>query len=99
VITIATNMAGRAPTSCSRATSKKQIQFLEPTPRSATKTRRFGRRSCRMMQGLHDQVKSVGGVRIVATDVTKAGASTTSSWPLGARRPGASRFYLSLDDS
>ena len=52
-------------------------------------------------QGLHDQVKAHGGLRIIATERHESRRIDNQLRGRSGRQgdPGASRFYLSLDDS
>jgi len=81
-VTIATNMAVAARTSCSAATSRPS------SPRSIRPTApRGGRRAD--WQQRHEHVVAAGGLHIVGTSATSRGASTTSCATLGPPgRPG-----------
>ncbi len=64
--------------------------------------RRGASRSCKdEWQGLHDQVKANGGLRIIATERHESRRIDNQLRGRSGRQgdPGASRFYLSLDDS
>ncbi len=101
MITIATNMAGRGTDIVLGGNVEKQIQMVqadeslneaEKQEQAATLRREW--------QSLHDQVVAAGGLCIVGTERHE---SRRIDNPLRGRSgrqgdPGASRFYLSLDD-
>jgi len=101
VITIATNMAGRGTDIVLGGNVEKQVQFLEADA-SLDEAERAAR--AHQLQdewkGLHEQVKSVGGLRIVATERHESRRIDNQLRGRSGRQgdPGASRFYLSLDD-
>ena len=102
VITIATNMAGRGTDIVLGGNVEKQIQFLEADPALSDDER--GTRAKQLTdewQSLHDQVKVAGGLRIVATERHESRRIDNQLRGRSGRQgdPGASRFYLSLDDS
>ncbi|MFY8087821.1 MAG: preprotein translocase subunit SecA, partial [Rubrivivax sp.] len=101
MITIATNMAGRGTDIVLGGNVEKQIQFLEadPTIDDATKAARAQQLKDEW-QGLHDQVKSLGGLRIIATERHESRRIDNQLRGRSGRQgdPGSSRFYLSLDD-
>ncbi len=101
VITIATNMAGRGTDIVLGGNVEKQIQFLEEDASLAPEER--ARREQQLKdewQSLHDQVKAAGGLRIVATERHESRRIDNQLRGRSGRQgdPGASRFYLSLDD-
>jgi preprotein translocase subunit SecA len=101
MITIATNMAGRGTDIVLGGNVEKQIQFLEADESlTADESRRVPRQLQDEWQGLHDQVKSLGGLRIVATERHESRRIDNQLRGRSGRQgdPGASRFYLSLDD-
>ncbi len=102
VITIATNMAGRGTDIVLGGNVEKQIQFLEADASlsDAEKAARAQKLKDEW-QALHDQVKAAGGLRIVATERHESRRIDNQLRGRSGRQgdPGASRFYLSLDDS
>ncbi|MDE1929223.1 MAG: preprotein translocase subunit SecA, partial [Burkholderiales bacterium] len=102
VITIATNMAGRGTDIVLGGNVEKQIQFLEED--AALDAAERARRAQQLKdewQSLHDRVKAAGGLRIVATERHESRRIDNQLRGRSGRQgdPGASRFYLSLDDS
>ncbi|MFM7505465.1 MAG: preprotein translocase subunit SecA [Rubrivivax sp.] len=102
MVTIATNMAGRGTDIVLGGNVEKQVQFLEADPALSD-----AERAARAQQlkdewlSLHEQVKSLGGLRIVATERHESRRIDNQLRGRSGRQgdPGASRFYLSLDDS
>jgi len=102
VITIATNMAGRGTDIVLGGNVEKQIQFLEADPALSDAEREpRAKQLTDEWQSLHDQVKAAGGLRIVATERHESRRIDNQLRGRSGRQgdPGASRFYLSLDDS
>jgi preprotein translocase subunit SecA len=102
MVTIATNMAGRGTDIVLGGNVEKQIQMLEADPALSPEERAAGARKLRdEWQSLHDQVKAAGGLRIVATERHESRRIDNQLRGRAGRQgdPGASRFYLSLDDS
>ena len=102
MITIATNMAGRGTDIVLGGNVEKQIQLLEADPALSDEERRARAQKLRdEWQGLHEQVVSLGGLRIVATERHESRRIDNQLRGRSGRQgdPGASRFYLSLDDS
>ncbi len=102
VITIATNMAGRGTDIVLGGNVEKQIQFLEEDASLAEEERRARAQKLKdEWQSLHEQVKAAGGLRIVATERHESRRIDNQLRGRSGRQgdPGASRFYLSLDDS
>jgi preprotein translocase subunit SecA len=102
VITIATNMAGRGTDIVLGGNVEKQVQLLEADPDvpDDEKARRIQQLKDEW-QGLHEQVKAQGGLRIIATERHESRRIDNQLRGRSGRQgdPGASRFYLSLDDS
>jgi len=101
MITIATNMAGRGTDIVLGGNVEKQVQMVEADEAVADDER--ARRIQQLKdewQGLHDQVKGHGGLRIIATERHESRRIDNQLRGRSGRQgdPGASRFYLSLDD-
>ncbi len=102
MVTIATNMAGRGTDIVLGGNVEKQIQFLEDDTSLSDADRQARAQKLQdEWQGLHDQVKALGGLRIVATERHESRRIDNQLRGRSGRQgdPGASRFYLSLDDS
>ncbi len=102
VITIATNMAGRGTDIVLGGNVEKQTQFLEADEAlSAQERLRQAQQLTDEWQSLHERVKAAGGLRIVATERHESRRIDNQLRGRSGRQgdPGASRFYLSLDDS
>ncbi len=102
MITIATNMAGRGTDIVLGGNVEKQIQFLEEDASLSDDERQARAQQLKdEWQSLHDQVKTAGGLRIVATERHESRRIDNQLRGRSGRQgdPGASRFYLSLDDS
>ncbi len=101
VITIATNMAGRGTDIVLGGNVEKQVQFIEADGAIAPdeKSRRIQQLKDEW-QGLHDQVKAAGGLRIIATERHESRRIDNQLRGRSGRQgdPGQSRFYLSLED-
>jgi preprotein translocase subunit SecA len=101
VITIATNMAGRGTDIVLGGNVEKQVQMLEADAALADgdRTRRIQQLKDEW-QGLHDQVKAAGGLRIIATERHESRRIDNQLRGRAGRQgdPGQSRFYLSLED-
>ncbi|MET0381875.1 MAG: preprotein translocase subunit SecA [Burkholderiaceae bacterium] len=100
-ITIATNMAGRGTDIVLGGNVEKQTQFIEadesiPADEKAGRIQKLKDE----WQGLHEQVKAAGGLRIVATERHESRRIDNQLRGRSGRQgdPGASRFYLSLED-
>jgi preprotein translocase subunit SecA len=101
VITIATNMAGRGTDIVLGGNVEKQIQFLEADETLAAEEKQTRAKKLQdEWLGLHEQVKASGGLRIVATERHESRRIDNQLRGRSGRQgdPGASRFYLSLDD-
>jgi len=101
VITIATNMAGRGTDIVLGGNVEKQVQFIEADEAIVPdeKARRIQQLKDEW-QGLHDQVKAAGGLRIIATERHESRRIDNQLRGRSGRQgdPGQSRFYLSLED-
>jgi len=102
VITIATNMAGRGTDIVLGGNVERQVHFIEideTVVADADKQRRIQQLHDEW-QGLHDKVKAEGGLRIIATERHESRRIDNQLRGRSGRQgdPGASRFYLSLDD-
>ncbi|GAB1390886.1 preprotein translocase subunit SecA [Rubrivivax sp.] len=101
MITIATNMAGRGTDIVLGGNVEKQVQFLQDDAALSDDEKRTRAQALEQeWQGLHDQVKALGGLRIVATERHESRRIDNQLRGRSGRQgdPGASRFYLSLDD-
>jgi preprotein translocase subunit SecA len=101
VITIATNMAGRGTDIVLGGNVEKQVQLLEADESiaEADKAARISKLKDEW-QGLHEQVKTAGGLRIIATERHESRRIDNQLRGRSGRQgdPGSSRFYLSLED-
>jgi preprotein translocase subunit SecA len=101
VITIATNMAGRGTDIVLGGNVEKQVQLLEADESipEADKAARIKTLQDEW-QGLHEQVKAAGGLRIIATERHESRRIDNQLRGRSGRQgdPGSSRFYLSLED-
>jgi preprotein translocase subunit SecA len=101
MITIATNMAGRGTDIVLGGNVEKQEQLLEADESvpAEDKARRIAQLHSEW-QGLHDQVKQSGGLRIIATERHESRRIDNQLRGRSGRQgdPGSSRFYLSLED-
>ena len=102
VITIATNMAGRGTDIVLGGNVENQVKIIDADPNVAAddKANRAAELSGEW-QGLHDDVKAQGGLRIIATERHESRRIDNQLRGRSGRQgdPGSSRFYLSLDDS
>ena len=102
VITIATNMAGRGTDIVLGGNVENQIKAFETDPAVTEADKAaFAKKLNDEWQGLHDQVKAQGGLRIIATERHESRRIDNQLRGRSGRQgdPGSSRFYLSLDDS
>jgi len=102
MVTIATNMAGRGTDIVLGGNVEKQVQFLEADASLNDDERKVRAKKLQdEWQGLHEQVVALGGLRIVATERHESRRIDNQLRGRSGRQgdPGASRFYLSLDDS
>ena len=102
VITIATNMAGRGTDIVLGGNVENQIKVIDaddgiPPDEKARRAKQLHDE----WQGLHDAVKTQGGLRIIATERHESRRIDNQLRGRSGRQgdPGSSRFYLSLDDS
>ena len=102
VITIATNMAGRGTDIVLGGNVEKQMQFVEAdtTLDDSTKSQRVNKLR-NEWQSLHDQVVSAGGLKIIGSERHESRRIDNQLRGRSGRQgdPGASRFYLSMEDS
>ena len=101
MITIATNMAGRGTDIVLGGNVEKQVQFLQADPNLTDEEKASRAQALHdEWQGLHDQVKALGGLRIIATERHESRRIDNQLRGRSGRQgdPGSSRFYLSLDD-
>ena len=101
VITIATNMAGRGTDIVLGGNVEKQVQLLEAdvSVEDSDRQRRIQQLKDEW-QGLHEQVKAAGGLRIIATERHESRRIDNQLRGRSGRQgdPGQSRFYLALED-
>ncbi|MDB6001805.1 MAG: preprotein translocase subunit SecA [Rhizobacter sp.] len=101
-VTIATNMAGRGTDIVLGGNAENQIKFLEADESISEADRQARIQTIKdEWQGLHDQVKAAGGLRIIATERHESRRIDNQLRGRSGRQgdPGSSRFYLSLDDN
>lgn len=102
MITIATNMAGRGTDIVLGGSIEKAIQAVESDPLldESAKKIKVGEIRTQWMQD-HEHVKSLGGLRIIATERHESRRIDNQLRGRSGRQgdPGSSRFYLSLDDA
>lgn len=101
-ITIATNMAGRGTDIVLGGNLEKMVAAVEADESldEASKSKRV--QALRdQWQSDHEKVKSLGGLRIIATERHESRRIDNQLRGRSGRQgdPGSSRFYLSLDDS
>ncbi|WP_309680903.1 preprotein translocase subunit SecA [Polaromonas sp.] len=101
VITIATNMAGRGTDIVLGGNGEKLIEAVEAdeTLDAAAKETEIARLRAQWAAE-HEQVKALGGLRIIATERHESRRIDNQLRGRSGRQgdPGSSRFYLSLDD-
>ncbi len=101
VVTIATNMAGRGTDIVLGGSVERQVQIIDADPDLSDEEKRARAKQLEdEWQGLHDQVKAAGGLRIIATERHESRRIDNQLRGRSGRQgdPGSSRFYLSLDD-
>ncbi|WP_436023927.1 preprotein translocase subunit SecA [Rhizobacter sp. LjRoot28] len=102
VITIATNMAGRGTDIVLGGNVERQVQLIEADPSLSPEEKAARAKQLHdEWQGLHEQVKAAGGLRIIATERHESRRIDNQLRGRSGRQgdPGSSRFYLSLEDS
>jgi preprotein translocase subunit SecA len=101
MITIATNMAGRGTDIVLGGNVEKQISAVESdeTLDASAKQNQIDRLRTEWARD-HEMVKSLGGLRIIATERHESRRIDNQLRGRSGRQgdPGSSRFYLSLDD-
>jgi len=101
MITIATNMAGRGTDIVLGGNVEKLIEAVEADESmdAAAKEAEIARLRAQWAQE-HEQVKALGGLRIIATERHESRRIDNQLRGRSGRQgdPGSSRFYLSLDD-
>ena len=102
MITIATNMAGRGTDIVLGGSIEKSIESIEGDTSfdEATKALRIAEVRAQW-SAEHEKVKSLGGLRIIATERHESRRIDNQLRGRSGRQgdPGSSRFYLSLDDA
>jgi preprotein translocase subunit SecA len=101
MITIATNMAGRGTDIVLGGNIEKLVEAIEADPNLDEATRKAQVEQLRAQwQKDHEFVKSLGGLRIIATERHESRRIDNQLRGRSGRQgdPGSSRFYLSLDD-
>ena len=102
MITIATNMAGRGTDIVLGGSVEKAVAAIEidETLDASTKETQMAELRAGWLQE-HEQVKALGGLRIIATERHESRRIDNQLRGRSGRQgdPGSSRFYLSLDDS
>ena len=102
MITIATNMAGRGTDIVLGGNVEKAVEAVEADPQQADDAALRARIDDLRVnwQQDHEQIKSLGGLRIIATERHESRRIDNQLRGRSGRQgdPGSSRFYLSLDD-
>jgi preprotein translocase subunit SecA len=101
MITIATNMAGRGTDIVLGGNVEKQEQLVEADDSLDAAAKAAAIEKLRSeWKGLNEQVKSLGGLRIIATERHESRRIDNQLRGRAGRQgdPGSSRFYLSLED-
>ncbi|MEY3612247.1 MAG: Protein translocase subunit SecA [Pseudomonadota bacterium] len=101
MITIATNMAGRGTDIVLGGNIEKEVQAIEADESLTEAARQDKVAQLReQWKGVHEQVKALGGLRIIATERHESRRIDNQLRGRSGRQgdPGSSRFYLSLDD-
>ena len=101
VITIATNMAGRGTDIVLGGNVEKQVQFVEANPNLLDAEKQQQTEKLRNeWQSLHDHVVGAGGLKIIGSERHESRRIDNQLRGRSGRQgdPGASRFYLSMED-
>ncbi len=101
MITIATNMAGRGTDIVLGGNIEKDVQAIEADESLSETARKDKVDQLReQWKVVHEQVKALGGLRIIATERHESRRIDNQLRGRSGRQgdPGSSRFYLSLDD-
>ncbi|NBX88818.1 MAG: preprotein translocase subunit SecA, partial [Betaproteobacteria bacterium] len=101
MITIATNMAGRGTDIVLGGNIQNEVGAIEADEVLDAATRQTQVAQLRAQwQPVHEQVKALGGLRIIATERHESRRIDNQLRGRSGRQgdPGSSRFYLSLDD-
>ena len=101
MITIATNMAGRGTDIVLGGNIEKDVQAIEADESLSADVRHQKIAQLREQWSVvHEQVKALGGLRIIATERHESRRIDNQLRGRSGRQgdPGSSRFYLSLDD-
>jgi preprotein translocase subunit SecA len=101
MITIATNMAGRGTDIVLGGNIEKEIQAVEADEGLSLEAQQIRVAQLRdEWKVVHEQVKALGGLRIIATERHESRRIDNQLRGRSGRQgdPGSSRFYLSLDD-
>jgi preprotein translocase subunit SecA len=102
MITIATNMAGRGTDIVLGGNVEKQVQFVEADPEIPEDEKAGRVKTLREeWQSLHDHVVGAGGLKIIGSERHESRRIDNQLRGRSGRQgdPGASRFYLSMEDS
>jgi preprotein translocase subunit SecA len=101
MITIATNMAGRGTDIVLGGNVEKQVQFVEADAALAPEDKAQRVHKLRSeWQSLHDHVVGAGGLKIIGSERHESRRIDNQLRGRSGRQgdPGASRFYLSMED-
>ncbi len=102
MVTIATNMAGRGTDIVLGGNIEKLVEAIESDAAldAVSKQQKISALRAQWQQE-HEQVKALGGLRIIATERHESRRIDNQLRGRSGRQgdPGSSRFYLSLDDS
>ena len=101
MITIATNMAGRGTDIVLGGNVEKQVEFIEADESLSEEQKQEQIKKLQdEWQSLHDHVVNAGGLHIIGTERHESRRVDNQLHGRSGRQgdPGASRFYLSMDD-